>query len=112
MKISRHLEKANKAIDQAREELFKVIIQIFDKKKIKKHEFSDANVYVTDEEACERMAVKEIQIDNTDVFMSDAFASRTITAHFVDGTYIELTDIGTDDLHMVADSLYSELCFK
>lgn len=112
MKISKRLEKANGFIDKAREDLFKVIMEIFEKKKIKKHIFFNIDVYITDEEECERMLVKEIQVDNPDVFMADALAPRTFTAHFVDGSYIDLSDVGTDDLHMVAESLYNELCFS
>jgi hypothetical protein len=85
------ISAANDAISNARLNLTQAIQRMLDNKT---HTFKTYDVYVTDEEEGTRNQVKSVNKDE-------------VTFH--DGSTMEFGNMGTDDIHSVADMLCAEL---
>jgi hypothetical protein len=92
--VAKKIEQANEAISKARLALSQALEQMLGENT---HTFKTYDVYVTDEEECERLKVKSCNKDEVEL---------------MDGSTIEIGSIPTDDLHNVVDMLHSELTEK
>jgi len=93
--VSDALERAKIHIVNARDLLLDSIqLMLGDNK----HEFDlKLRPYITDEESCVRIAAESVTCD-------------IVTLE--DGTEMDIAEIGTDDLHSIADQIYSDIYTK